>query len=79
MVKGECGIWQRRHCEHTLRDETDWERHIDYIHYNPVKHEYVGQVADQRRSTFYQYVKDGIYPKDWGGNGVAGEGKFGEV
>ena len=79
MLKGERGIWQRRYWEHTLRDETDWHRHIDYIHYNPVKHEYVDQVAEWRYSTFHRYVEAGIYPSDWGGNGVAGEGKFGEV
>ena len=78
MLKGERGIWQRRYWEHTLRDETDWQRHIDYIHYNPVKHEYVDQVADWRHSTFHRYVEAGIYSGNWGGNGVAGEGKFGE-
>ena len=32
------GVWQRRYWEHLIRDEIDFERHCDYIHYNPVKH-----------------------------------------
>jgi putative transposase len=37
-AKGERGIWQRRYWEHTLRDDDDFARHLDYIHFNPVKH-----------------------------------------
>jgi putative transposase len=44
--KGERGIWQRRYWEHTLRDENDVARHVDYIHFNPVKHGYVARVKD---------------------------------
>ncbi len=39
--KGERGIWQRRYWEHLIRDDEDFARHVDYIHYNPVKHGYV--------------------------------------
>ena len=39
--KGERGIWQRRYWEHLIRDDADYEKHVDYIHYNPVKHGYV--------------------------------------
>jgi REP element-mobilizing transposase RayT len=39
--KGERGIWQRRYWEHTLRDEEDFARYADYIHFNPVKHGHV--------------------------------------
>ena len=44
--RGEYALWQRRFWEHTIRDETDFARHIDYIHYNPVKHGLVPQVCD---------------------------------
>jgi len=67
VAKGERGIWQRRYWEHTLRDEHDWRRHVDYIHYNPVKHGLVKQVAEWPYSTFHRYVREGIYPADWGG------------
>ncbi len=63
--KGERGIWQRRYWEHRIRDELDYQRHMDYIHYNPVKHGYVKATSDWRYSTFYQCVQDGIYTKDW--------------
>jgi putative transposase len=44
--KGERGIWQRRYWEHLIRDENDLARHVDYIHYNPVKHGYVNSPCD---------------------------------
>jgi len=68
--KGERGIWQRRFWEHTLRDEADYRRHIDYIHFNPVKHGHVGRVADWPHSSFHRFVKAGIYSADWGGEGM---------
>lgn len=77
IAKDERGIWQRRYWEHTVRDEEDWQRHMDYIHYNPVKHRHVSQVADWPHSTFHRYVEIGIYPKDWGG--MEGKGEFGET
>jgi putative transposase len=63
--QGERGIWQRRFWEHTLRDEQDFERHVDYIHYNPVKHGWVKRVADWPYSSFQRFVKMGVYPPDW--------------
>ncbi|HKA56849.1 MAG TPA: transposase [Candidatus Binatia bacterium] len=67
MRKEERGIWQRRYWEHAIRDDLDHQRHIDYIHYNPVKHGYVKWVADWQYSTFHRYVRLGIYPPDWAG------------
>jgi putative transposase len=64
--KFERGIWQRRFWEHTLRDEKDFERHVDYIHYNPVKHGLVACPKDYAYSTFHRYVKQGVYPLEWG-------------
>jgi REP-associated tyrosine transposase len=65
VAKGERGIWQRRFWEHTIRDERDFERHADYIHFNPVKHGHVRCVADWPYSTFRRYAQRGIYPLDW--------------
>lgn len=64
-IKGERGIWQRRFWEHAIRDERDFERHADYIHYNPVKHGYVHAVAEWPYSSFHRFVADGIYSSDW--------------
>ena len=44
VSKGERGIWQRRYWEHTIRDDDDFARHVDYIHINPVKHRLVARV-----------------------------------
>ena len=77
--KGERGIWQRRYWEHSIRDDLDFARHIDYVHINPVKHGYVKQVADWPHSSFHRYVKNGILPSDWAGNVDDTHGEFGEA
>ncbi len=63
----ESTIWQRRFWEHEIRNERDYQRHLDYIHYNPVKHGLVKRVCDWPHSTFARYVEKGVYPVDWGG------------
>jgi len=63
--KGERGIWQRRYWEHTIRDERDYAIHMDYLHYNPVKHGYVNKVMDWPHSTFMHHVQRGLYPENW--------------
>ncbi len=65
--KGERGIWQRRFWEHAIRDEEDLRRHMDYIHYNPVKHGHCRRVVDWPYSTFHRYVASGVYALDWAG------------
>jgi len=64
--RGEKEIWQRRFWEHLLRDEEDWRRHMDYIHYNPVKHGYVQNPWDWPHSSFRQAVGEGLYSPGWG-------------
>ena len=59
--EGERGVWQRRFWEHLIRDETDLQNHIDYIHFNPVKHELVDCVDDWPWSTYHRFVKLGYY------------------
>ena len=59
--KREKGIWQRRFWEHCIRDENDWRRHVDYIHFNPVKHGYVSAPQDWLYSSFNQAVRKGWY------------------
>lgn len=65
--RGEAAIWQRRFWEHTLSDEIDLETHIDYIHYNPIKHGYVKKAADWPWSSFKRFVGKGIYDLEWVG------------
>jgi putative transposase len=66
--KGEYGIWQRRFWEHTIKNENDLNRHIDYIHFNPVKHGYVKTVKEWKYSSFSKYVKNDVLPLNWGGD-----------
>jgi putative transposase len=77
-AKGERGIWQRRYWEHTLRDEKDFERHVDYIHFNPVKHGHVRRVKDWPYSSFARMVRSGTYPVDWAGDNSDDKSNFGE-
>jgi putative transposase len=67
LKKGERGIWQRRYWEHTIRSEDDFARHVDYIHFNPVKHGHVQRVRDWPFSSFHRLVRLGLYPEDWAG------------
>jgi putative transposase len=76
--KQERGIWQRRYWEHTLRDEADFARHVDYIHFNPVKHGYVSRVRDWPHSTFHRMVRLGLYPLDWAGDASLDASVFAE-
>lgn len=65
---GERGIWQRHYWEHLIRDELDFQRHVDYVHVNPLKHGLVKRVRDWPYSTFHHNVEKGIYPLDWCGD-----------
>ena len=67
VLRGERGIWQRRFWEHTIRDEQDYAMHMDYTHFNAVKHGLVTSAADWPFSTFRLCVRRGIYPLDWAG------------
>lgn len=77
IAKGERGIWQRRYWEHLIRDERDLATHIDYVHFNPLKHGHVARVRNWPYSTFHRYVRDGILPADWAGttNDAIGSGE----
>jgi len=59
-------VWQRRFWEHQIRDELDFAQHVDYIHYNPVRHGLVTAPKDWVYSSFHRYIRDGSYPINWG-------------
>jgi putative transposase len=66
IAKRERGIWQRRFWEHLIRNEADYERHVDYIHFNPVKHGYVDRAADWPYSSIHRFIREGLFRPDWG-------------
>lgn len=74
----ESTVWQRRFWEHQIRDESDMQRHVEYVHYNPVKHSLCRNPQDWPYSTIHRYIKTGIVPANWGGNDAAMDGNFGE-
>ncbi|MEJ8837501.1 REP-associated tyrosine transposase [Ramlibacter sp. AN1133] len=76
-LKGERKLWQRRFWEHQIRDEEDFRRHVDYIHYNPVKHGWVQRAAQWPHSSVHRFIREGSLPADWGIS-AAIEGQYGE-
>ena len=79
LSRGERGIWQRRYWEHLIRDERDFESHVNYIHFNPVKHGHVKRAVDWEFSSIHRYIKTGVLSEDWGcGEVVSKSGEFGE-
>jgi putative transposase len=79
-ISGNFGpVWQHRYWDHIIRSDEDLRRHIDYIHYNPVKHGLVGSPKEWPLSSFLRFVRRGIYDVDWGEVYLADDdGKFGE-
>jgi REP-associated tyrosine transposase len=68
--RGERGIWQRRYWERTIRDDRDYAAHMDYVHFNPVKHGLVEHSVEWPHSSFRRCVAGGLYPAGWlGGSG----------
>jgi len=63
---GSLKFWQKRFWDHIIRDERDFERHLDYIHYNPVKHRVVARPEDWLHSSFLRWKDRGAYPEEWG-------------
>jgi putative transposase len=75
----ECTIWQRRFWEHQIRDSKDYDRHMDYIHYNPVKHGLCNNPIDWPYSTLQKLIAEGRYPKGWASDlSPKIDGEFGE-
>ncbi|MDD2832844.1 MAG: transposase [Methylotenera sp.] len=74
---GSAVCWQRRFWEHTIKDDNDLRRCVDYCYINPVKHGLVKAVVDWPYSSFHRDVKRGIYPSNWAG-GMRDDGSYGE-
>ena len=64
--KKEKPIWQRRFWEHLIRNDEDFRKHIEYIHFNPVRHGLASSPIDWSNSSFQRYVNKGLYTKEWG-------------
>ena len=76
--KGERGIWQRRYWEHQIRDDADMQRHVDYIHFNPVKHGHVERPSAWSYSSIHRYIERGVYDASWAAVPIGDEGEYGE-
>lgn len=76
-LKKERNLWQRRFWEHQIRDEDDFARHVEYIHYNPVKHGWVSRAVEWPHSSLHRFIREGRLAADWGIS-AAIDGQFGE-
>jgi putative transposase len=76
--RGEYSLRQKRFWEHTVRNDQDFERCADYIHFNPVKHRLVSSPIDWPFSSLHRYVRAGLLPRDWGGYVHMSNINFGE-
>lgn len=65
-ISGNMKFWQKRFWDHIIRDEDDLRKHIDYIHYNPVRHDLVARPEDWEHSSFLEWRRRGAYPEMWG-------------
>ncbi|MFQ1941712.1 REP-associated tyrosine transposase [Aeromonas veronii] len=70
--KRERGIWQRRYWEHLIRDDKDLQAHVDYIHFNPVKHGYCAKPVDWSYSSIHRHIAAGGIGPDWAINSDSG-------
>ncbi len=59
-------LWQHRFFDHIIRNQEDMNRHIDYIHYNPVRHHLAISPGEYEYSSFKLYLTDEKYEADWG-------------
>ena len=75
-ARGEYRLWQKRFWEHTIRDNRDFDAHVNYVHINPVKHGHVARASDWPHSTLHRYIKNGVLAEDW--TCTSPEGTFGE-
>ena len=75
--KAQRSLWQDRSWEHCIRDDEDYARHVDYIHFNPVKHGWVMRAREWPYSSLHRFVREGRLQEDWGIS-AAIEGQFGE-
>lgn len=63
-------LWQRGFWDHVIRDEDDFQKHLDYIHWNPVKHDHARRAFDWKYSSFQDWVAKGVYDMNWGQGAV---------
>lgn len=78
VARGERGVWQRRFWEHAIRDDRDYTNHVDYCHWNPMKHGLVQRLSDWPYSSFHRYVRLGLLPPDWAGDIAEPMANYGE-
>jgi putative transposase len=71
-------VWQRRFWDHIIRDQRDMNVHIDYIHYNPIKHGYAFSPFEWEHSSIHEYEERGLYSPDWGLKEMVFDGEYGE-
>ena len=78
-ARGEYNLWQRRFWEHTIRDDTDLQHHVDYIHFNPVKHGHTTRAVEWPHSSIHRYIRMGWLNANWATQDNSAGIEFGDV
>ncbi|MDM7926362.1 MAG: transposase [bacterium] len=72
QIEASITLAQHRFYDHVIRDERDMEKHLDYIHYNPVKHGLTGKPEAWPHSSYRDFVREGHYEIGWGWKEIPG-------
>jgi len=59
-------VWQLRFWDHIIRNQDDMNTHLDYTHYNPVKHGLVDDPLRYPHSSIHRFAREGYYQPGWG-------------
>lgn len=79
LYGGSGPVWQHRYWDHIIRSQEDMNKHLDYIHYNAVKHGLADGPSEWRLSSFRSYLQKGLYDIDWGQHNTGDNvGDYGE-
>jgi len=65
-VSGPMKFWQKGFWDHMIRDEIDFQRHLDYIHFNPVRHQLVDKPEEWAYSSYHHWQMRNAYAPYWG-------------
>jgi putative transposase len=66
VINDSVSLWQRKFWDHIIRNERDLQNHLDYIHWNPVKHGFINEPSEWEPSSFNNWVEMGLYDSGWG-------------
>ena len=71
-------VWHNRFWDHIIRDQKDYNIHLDYIHYNPIRHGLTNDPFSYSQSSLNRFYNAGYYQRDWGVKPLEFDNVYGE-